>query len=313
MAKTREIRKRIGSVRTIRKITHTMERVAQSKSMKLTGRFDSARGFRADLLRLLPEALGAAPGTLLATQEIVRHPLGVVRSPVKRVLLFCVTSSRGLCGGYNSHVIQAAEARIAALADEGREPVLAVIGRKGLAYFRYHKRDVALPVPDADEHVPFSRIGGVAQEIIDLYTRKEIDEVEVVSTHLRTRVQQEVRRVPLLPYVPETAAGSGAPVQAPEAAGPAQGPDGSPLYIVEPGRPDVLAVLLPLLVQTRVFCLVLEAMLCEQSQRTLAMRSASDNADAMTKKLTRTYNRARQAQITNEMIEIISGSEGGRS
>jgi F-type H+-transporting ATPase subunit gamma len=310
MAKTREIRKRIGSVRTIRKITHTMERVAQSKSMKLTGRFDAAKSFRADLLRLFPEALGAAPGTLLSTQEIVRHPLGAVRSPVKRVLLFCVTSSRGLCGGYNSRVIQASEARRAALASEGREPVLAVIGRKGLAYFRYHKRDVALPVPDADENVPFSRIGGVAQEIIDLYTRKEIDEVEIVSTHLRTRVQQEVRRVVLLPYRPEaavTAAASAPP------AGPALGPDGSPLYLVEPNRPDVLAALLPLLVKAGLFCLVLEAMLCEQAQRTLAMRSASDNADAMTKKLTRTYNRARQAQITNEMIEIISGSEGGRS
>src|SRR5882724_11147127 len=109
MARTREIRKRIGSVRTIRKITHTMERVAQSKSMKLTGRFDAAKNFRADLLRLLPEALGAAPGTLLSQQEIVRHPLGAARLPVRRVLLFCVTSSRGLCGGYNSRVIQAAE------------------------------------------------------------------------------------------------------------------------------------------------------------------------------------------------------------
>ena len=312
MAKTREIRKRIGSVRTIRKITHTMERVAQSKSMKLTGRFDAARSFRADLLRLLPEALGAAPGTLLSTQELVRHPLGAVRLPVKRVLLFCVTSSRGLCGGYNSRVIQAVEARVAGLMGEGKEPVLAVVGRKGLAYFRYHQRAVALPVPDADENVPFARIGEVAQEIIDLYSRKEIDEVEVVSTHLRTRVQQEVSRVSLLPYRPETGTGAAA-APGPAPAGPALQPDGSPVYLVEPNRPDVLAALLPLLVKAGLFCLVLEAMLCEQAQRTLAMRSASDNADAMTKKLTRTYNRARQSQITNEMIEIISGSEGGRS
>ena len=85
------------------------------------------------------------------------------------------------------------------------------------------------------------------------------------------------------------------------------------MYIVEPDRGAVLARLLPLLVKGQLFCTVLEAMMCEQAQRSIAMRSASDNADSMTKRLTRTYNRARQAQITNEMIEIISGSEGGRT
>jgi len=302
MAKTREIRKRIGSVRTIHKITHAMERVAQSKSMKLTGRFDHAKGFRADLLRLLPEALGAAAGTLLASEEIVRHPLGAVRADVKRVLLVCVTSSRGLCGGYNAHVIQAATARMTELAGEGKETLLAVIGRKGLAYFRYHALPVAVPVPDVDENVPFERIGSVAQDIIERYSRKEIDRVEVLSTRMRTRVQQEVRREEVLPFR-----------SPPGATGPVQRPDGTPLYLVEPDRPFLLAVLLPLLVKAELFCLLLEAMLCEQAMRTLAMRSASDNADAVTKKLTRTYNRARQAQITNEMIEIISGGEGGRT
>ena len=85
------------------------------------------------------------------------------------------------------------------------------------------------------------------------------------------------------------------------------------MYLVEPDRRRLLAQLLPLIVKTELFCVILEAMLCEQAQRSLAMRSASDNADSMTKRLTRTYNRVRQAQITNEMIEIIGGSEGGRT
>jgi len=301
MAKTREIRKRIGSVRNIHKITHTMERVAQSKGMKLSGRYGHARSLRADLLRLLPEALGAAPGSVEAHQEVAALPLGAERVQVKRVLLFCVTSNRGLCGGYNAKVIQAVNGRMAELAAEGREPLLAVMGRKGLAYFRYHGQPVAVPLADFDENVPFPRLDEAVQKILDMYTAKEIDGAEVISTRALTRARHLVRRETWLPF------------RTIEAPGPEEGPDGTPLYLVEPDHAAVLGALVPLLLKAEMFCVVLEAMVCEQSQRSIAMRSASDNADAMTKKLTRTYNRARQAQITNEMIEIISGSEGGRS
>jgi F-type H+-transporting ATPase subunit gamma len=303
--RTREIRKRIGSVRNIHKITHTMERVAQSKGMKLQGRYERAKSFRADLLRLVPEALGAAPGTLQAAQELASHDLGAPRPAVKTALLFCVTSSRGLCGGYNAKVIQAARARSAELAREGIAVTLGVMGKKGLAYWRYHQQPVAVEVPDADENIPFVRVAEVARDLAARYARREVDAVEVIATRWRTKVQQEVRRDALLPLRAEALAG--APARGPETA-----PDGRPLYLVEAGRPTVLAALLPLLVEAQVFCDVLEAMLCEQSQRSMAMRNASDNAESMTKQLTRTYNRARQAQITNEMIEIVSGSEGGR-
>jgi F-type H+-transporting ATPase subunit gamma len=301
MAKTREIRKRIASVRNIHKITRTMEKVAQSKQMKLAGRFESATSFARHLARLLPEALGAAPGTLEAAQELGRSPLGARRVVVKRVLLFCVTSSRGLCGGYNTHVIQAARARMKELEREQKQAALAVMGRKGLAFFRFHNQPVAFAVPDADENIPFHRLDEVAQEIINGFTAVEFDAVEIVSTRFRTKMLQEVRIAALLPF-------EAAPTE-----GPTPGPDGKPLYLVEPDRDRVLAALLPLAVKAELFCAALEGMLCEQAQRSVAMRSASDNADSMTKRLTRNYNRARQAQITNEMIEIISGSEGGRT
>jgi F-type H+-transporting ATPase subunit gamma len=301
MAKTREIRKRIGSVRNIHKITHTMERVAQSKGMKLMGRFGHAKDIRAGLLRVLPEALGAAPGSLEASQEITTLPLGAERAQVKRILLVCVTSNRGLCGGYNAKVIQAVNARRAELSAEGRESILAVMGRKGLAYFRYHSQPVAVSLADFDENVPFQHLDEAAEKILAMYATKEIDGAEVISTRALTRVRHLVRREAWLPF------------RAIPAPGPEEGPDGKPVYLVEPDRAAVLAALVPLLLKAELFCVVLEAMVCEQSQRSIAMRSASDNADAMTKKLTRTYNRVRQAQITNEMIEIISGSEGGRS
>jgi len=313
MAKTRQIRKRIISVRNIHKITRTMERVAQSKAMKLTGRFDSAKTFRAHLAQLLPEALGEAPGTEDAAGVIAESPLGLQRTTAKRVLLFSVTSSRGLCGGYNARIIHATRDRITELSKEGKEARLAVLGRKGLAFFRYHGQPVAIAVPDADENMPFARIDEVVQEIIDSFTAGELDAVEVISTHYKTKILHEVRGTLLLPLTNAVLAAASALPPGQAAPGPARGPAGEPLYLVEPDRGTVRAAVLPLIVKAHLFCAVLEAMLCEQGERSIAMRSASDNAESMTKKLTRTYNRARQAQITNEMIEIISGSEGGRA
>ncbi len=312
MAKTRQIRKRIISVRNIHKITRTMERVAQSKAMKLTGRFDSAKTFRAHLARLLPEALGAAPGTEDAAGVIAETPLGMQRTTAKHVLLFCVTSSRGLCGGYNARVIHATQDRIRELSKEGKEARLAVLGRKGLAFFRYHNQPVAIGVPDADENIPFQKIDEVVQEILDSFTAAELDAVEVISTHYKTKILHEVRGSPLLPLTNVVLAAASVLPPGETADGPAVGPGGEPLYLIEPDRDTVRAAIFPLIVKAHLFCAVLEAMLCEQGERSIAMRSASDNAESMTKKLTRTYNRARQAQITNEMIEIISGSEGGR-
>ncbi len=260
--------------------------------------------------------LGVRPGTIQAEQELALLPLassGARTCPQGgSVLLFCVTSSRGLCGGYNARVIHATQDRIRELAGEGKEARLAVLGRKGLAFFRYHNQAVAIGVPEADENIPFGKIDEVVQEIIDSFTRGELDAVEVISTHYKTKILHEVRGTHLLPLTNAVLAAASVLAPGESAAGPAMGPGGEPVYLIEPDRHAVRAAILPLIVKGHVFCAVLEAMLCEQGERSIAMRSASDNAESMTKKLTRTYNRARQAQITNEMIEIISGSEGGR-
>lgn len=309
MAKTRDIRRRILSVRNIHKITRTMEKVAQSKGMKLTSRYEEAKAFRRDVATLLPEALGVPLEGVTAAQELSAHPLGAARAAESRVMFFCVTSSRGLCGGYNARVIQALRAQMDAARAEGKEVGLAVMGRKGLAYFRYHGIPVDLAVADADENIPFARVAEVAAGLCARFTSRQVDSVRIISTRWKSRAVQEVRTEGLLPLLP----GMAAAVVAPAQAAPSEGPGGEPVYLVEPDRRRVLDALAPLLVQGELFCSVLEAMLCEQAQRSAAMRNASDNADAMTKRLTRTYNRARQAQITNEMIEIISGSEGGRT
>jgi len=295
-----------------------MERVAQSKVMKLNARMAAARAFRADLARLLPEALGAALGTSQAHEALAAIPLTAPRAaptPGSRIMLFVVTSSRGLCGAYNARVLQATRARMQDLSKAGMVPTLAVMGKKGLSYFRYHDQPVEIAMSDVDENLPFAHLGEVFEKAAALYTSRSVAALELVSTRYRSKAVQEVTISRLLPF-DFTAAGA-------PAAGPATirrggvtstsgGGAEEALYFVEPSRRDVLAALVPLAAGVELFCAVLEAMLGEQAQRSLAMRSASDNADSMTKRLTRTYNRVRQAQITSEMIEIISGSEGGR-
>ncbi len=312
MAKTRFIRRRMISVRNIRKITRTMERVAQSKVMKLTGRFAHARSFRRDVGHLLAVAFGVRPGTAEAEEALAREPLAAPR-PAGRALLICITSNRGLCGGYNARVIQAVRQRREELAREGRESLLAVLGRKGLSYFRFYGQSVLIPVTDTDESVTFPRINALVGDILSRYLRGEFDAVEVISTRLKTRVLQEVRRTLLLPFSPwavTTGLPSGPPLP--------NGQNGEPvshirpIYLVEPAPAPVREVLMPIAVKVDFYCTVLEAALSENAQRAVAMRSASDNADSMIKRLTLQYNRARQAQITNEMIEIVSAGEGSR-
>jgi F-type H+-transporting ATPase subunit gamma len=296
MAKTRSIRKRIISVRNIFKITRTMERVAQSKVMKLSSRHALARSFRHEMTRLIPMALGVPLSSPQASLALAGEPLSAAR-PAGRVFVFCVTSNRGLCGGYNSRVIQATRARMRELDGEGREFQLGVIGKKGLAYFRFYNEPVLLSVSDADEGITFRRVEEIAKEIIDRYLLGDFSAVEVVSTRFKTKVLQEVRRTTLLPFAPAVpAAGTAAEAILP--------------YLVEPSWAEALSGVLPMAVKTELFCMVLEAFLSEHSQRAIAMRAASDNANSMIKRLTLLYNRARQAQITNEMIEIISGSTG---
>jgi F-type H+-transporting ATPase subunit gamma len=306
MAKTRAIRKRIISVRNIHKITGTMERVAQSKVMKLSGRFAHAGDFRRMLAKLLPTVIGVPLDSVQAAQELAAIPLtaSAARPDARggNVLLFCVTSSRGLCGGYNSRVIHAARARMAELAAEGVGTRLAVVGRKGLAYFRFYNIPVLIPVTEADENLAYGRIDGITADIVTRYLAGEFHAVEVISTRFRTKLVQEVRRETLLPFDPGAFTA---------AAGAAQ-ETAVPPCLTEPAREELRDLLLSMSVKVELFCAVLEAFLSEQAQRAVAMRSASDNALSMIKRLTLLYNRARQAQITSEMIEIISGSEGGR-
>jgi F-type H+-transporting ATPase subunit gamma len=192
-------------------------------------------------------------------------------------------------------VLLAARRRARELEAPGGVPILVVIGRRGTNAFRYAGRTVEQSIGDVDEATPYTRWNEVMSGIMARFESREIDTVEVVSMRYRTRAVQEAAVTPVLPFVVES--------RSPAA------PGAEPLYKVEPSQESFLGEAVALAVRSELTCMLVEALLSEQIQRTMAMHNATDSAEGMAKKLTRAYNRARQAQVTAEMMEIVGGSQ----
>jgi F-type H+-transporting ATPase subunit gamma len=294
VAQPRVIRKRIISIRNIHKITHTMERVAQSRTARLSARRDRAHAFSSRLANLVLVAFrGEAPGPE-GWPELLEHPLCRPRPEPSSALLLVITTNRGLCGGYNARVLETARARAGQLAGQNCSARWAVAGRKGMSALQF--AGIQAEAAQADEELRFGSLQPMLDGLLAGYLEGRYQALEVVSMRFRTKAVQEPRAARLLPYIPQP--------------DPRLGAGEAPPYLCEPDRPGFLAQALPLLVKSELYALFMEARLCEQLARTLAMRSATENADDMAKRLARQYNRARQTQITREMIEIIGGSEG---
>jgi len=300
MARPRVLSKRIKSVSSIHKITKTMQWVAQSRSLKIQGKTDRLVEFAAGLERLLGNIRESAAA------EIGGHPWCAARAVERKTALLVITSNRGLCGGYNTKILQVARERIKRLSAEGKPPFLYVTGKKGIAYFRFIGQAVDKTSVDVTETVDFPMVEPIIAELVGMFVEGKVDAVDVVSMRYRSRGSQEPMATRILPFSLGQGAADPAAKAAPAAAGTASA--GTPLIEPDPAR--MLGGLIPLMMKARFFSLLLEAFLSEQMQRTMAMTNATENADSMIKRLTREYNRARQAQITGEMIEIIGGSEG---
>jgi F-type H+-transporting ATPase subunit gamma len=304
MARPRVLSKRIKSVRSIHKITKTMQWVAQSRSLKIQGKTARLVEFSAGLERLLGNIRQSAAA------GIGGHPWCIARAVERKIALLVITSNRGLCGGYNTRILQAARERIRSLAAEGKGSYLYVIGKKGIAYFRFIGQAVDKATVDVNENVDFPKVEPVIAEMVGLFVEGQVDAVETVSMRYRSRGRQEAAVTRLLPFSLGNAASAAASKTAPAAGNTASAAAEAGSLLIEPDPARMLGGLIPLMLKARFFSLLLEAFLSEQMQRTLAMTNATENADSMIKRLTREYNRARQAQITGEMIEIIGGSEG---
>ena len=287
MATTREIRRRIRSVQSTAKITKAMELVAASKMRRAQERALAGRPYAerlnwvlADLAETLPQM---DPDTL--------HPL-LRRREVRSAGMVLITPNRGLCGGLPGNMNRRASALTLEL---GVPTKLVAAGRKGRDFFRRTDVSIRADFDELGDYPEYEDILPVARVVIDDYLSGEVDQVFLVYPFFVNTVTQEPRVSQLLPVEP-----------------PQEEATGAVDYIYEPGRESLLAELLPRYIEVQIYEAILEGIASEQSARMVAMRNATDAANEMVDDLTLSYNKARQEQITRELLDIVGGAEGLR-
>lgn len=291
-ASSKQIRKRIKSVVSTKKITRTMEMVATSKLQKTQGRVVQSRPYLAALGDLM-KALGRAGETLLA------YPLFEQRSPVRRVLVLIITANRGLCGGFNANLVKHAIQHVEGLRAEGFEVVVQVAGKKGAQALRFLGWELDDVRTDLSDNPSFADAEGVARPLLDLFLQREVDRVDVVFADFVSAAKQPPTAMTLVPV--------GAPAEEPTEDDEEESL-GQDEFLFEPSPQSILEELGPLYVKNTMYRMLLSSVASEQLARRMAMKNATDNANDMEKDLTLQYNKARQAQITQEIAEIVGGA-----
>jgi F-type H+-transporting ATPase subunit gamma len=313
VANIRELRSRIRSVSSIKKITKAQELIATSRISKAQARVAAAKPYAEEITKVLAE--------LASASQNLSHPLLTERPEPARAAILVITSDRGMCGGYNSNVLKRAEELMTTLRSEGKEPVVYVMGAKGLTYYTFRNRR---PIGSwtgfsqqphysdasaACNHLVQAFMAG-SQEQVPLPTGEGdiagVDELHIVYTRFVSMLSQtpEVRRLaPIhVDYIDENfELGEDMLSDSPNA-------QISSLYEFEPDADKLLGALLPKYINTRIYSSLLEAAASESAARRTAMKAATDNATDLVSTLTRQANSARQAQITQEISEIVGGA-----
>ena len=293
MATTREIVKRRKSVTNIHKITKTMEMIATARFKKAYDRAVGAKPYTQKISELV--------GALAGGDETVEHPLLRVNEGAQRTVLLVLTSNRGLCGGYNSNINRLALGHIEELQGSGREIDLRVSGKKGQQALKFKKHPANVSYSQFDDKTTYAMVEELANEFIDLYTKREIDAVQVVYTRFISTARHTAEVLNLLPL-----SGLESEEEPEEKGGLESGIEFFEFY---PSAQEILQELIPTTVRTRLFQCFTDAIVSEQVARMSAMKAATDNAEQMIGALTRQYNRARQSQITGELLDILGGAE----
>jgi len=288
MANTRALVKRRKAVRNIRKITRTMELIATARFKKALDRATQAEAYTRKIAELAADLSASASG--------VAHPLLQRRERVDHSLLLVLGSNRGLCGGYNAAVIREANGRIRQLNQEGARLHLELSGKRVIVYFRYQGVRPEQAYTHFEDRPRFDEVEPLADRYIRKFVGGEVDRVEVPYTKFFSAAVQKPVVETLLPL-----AGAGGDGSRAKAGRPVE-------YEFLPGAEDILRELLPVSFKVRLFKCFLDAAVSEQIARRVTMKQATENADEMIKTLSRVYNRARQAQITKEIAEVIGGA-----
>lgn len=285
MAQARELRRRIKSVQSTRQITKTMEMVATSKLKRAQDRVVAARPYAAALAEVLADLDAPAYAERF---PLLRRPEGGVR----RAALVLITSNRGLCGGFNANLIREARRRMQELQEQGAAVALHLIGRKGVSYFRFARQPIASQRIDVGDRPTPEHAAEIVAPLVQAFEQGALDAVEVVCAQFNSPMSAPPVTRRILPV--EAAARSGA---------------SSAYYIFKPSAEAILERLLPLYVRNQMFRALVETAAGFQGAQRTAMKNATDSAGEILDVLTRTYNRARQAQITQELAEIVGGAE----
>ena len=304
-AQLRVLRRRIRATQSMRKITKAQELIATSRIAKAQARVEAARPYTQGITDVV---------SALAETAALDHPLLVERENPDLAAVLVVTSDRGLCGGYNANVLRRAEELFALIREQGKEPVVYVIGRKGVNYYRFRNREVAASWTGFSEQPTYEAASEAARTLVKAflagteYAQDEgedvlgtdeaghalnADEIHIVYTEFRSMLTQSAVAHRLAPIDVEYGSEDTAE---------------SPAYEFEPDADELFGSLLPRYVSARVFTALLEAAASESASRRRAMKAATDNASDLIKALTLESNRARQAQITQEISEIVGGA-----
>ncbi|MFC1849744.1 ATP synthase F1 subunit gamma [candidate division CSSED10-310 bacterium] len=281
MAGMRDIKRRIRSVKSTQQITKAMKMVSAAKLRKSQEKLLQYRPFS--------EAHHAMVGRVLSRNEDISHPLLTTREEGPMLFLF-LTSDKGLCGGFNHGIMRLLEEKIKQL---DREQVfLYPVGKKGRDYFRKRGYNIWKYLPMSSKEDLFSVSQQIGEEIITAYSKNEFRVIEIGYSFFRSALVQKPQLNPLIPLVPEPF----------EEEYPRE-------YLFEPSAQKVVDILLPLSVKLKIYRSILETNTAEHGARMTAMDSATNNAVEMVASLTLTYNKARQAAITKELIEVVSGAD----
>jgi F-type H+-transporting ATPase subunit gamma len=294
MAKPRVIVKRRKSVRNIRKITRTMQLIATARFQAAMNRAVATRPYTERLAELVASISRAMQGE-------VAHPLMKARDGAKRDALMVITSNRGLCGGYNTSVLRRAMAHLA----DRPECDVYMVGKKGINYFRFLNREMVDRIGHIGDTPRFNQVEPYANTFMDRFTGGRLGTVHVCYMRFFSASRQSPDVIQLLPLTQGPSAGR-APGLEPAAEGPARTADVP--YEFSPNPKELLEELLPATVRIRLFQCFTDAAVSEQVARMVAMKAATDAAGDMITALTRQYNRARQSQITMELLDIVGGA-----
>ncbi|MAJ28867.1 ATP synthase F1 subunit gamma [bacterium TMED181] len=287
MANARELKNKIRSVNNTKKITRTMEMISTAKAVVCQKRIEQSQPYGDKLSEILKDLGGAGGDAESGEFPMLRKP-----ETVRREALFVVTANRGLCGGYNTNVLKRAEQFIAEKKKEGIEVDAYILGKKGIARFRYLGLEVAGKYMHFEDKPTFDEAEEVFQPVIEQFEKGSVDGVHIVFTHYESSSRQTPDLRQLLP------------IEVSE-----EGEGGGKDFILEPDPEMILGRLLPLSLKMQFFQALVEAAAGEQIARRIAMKNATDNADEMAKTYTQLYNRTRQASITQEILEVIGGVE----